>query len=310
MENDSFFDFLNENRPLISPTGKGETESPDSRDNIIPNERTAFLLFPIFIELIHQFKSTLTQIGKLAQMSRDKFNDKKYGDYFNRTVTQDIEKVDLVLNGLLNYIKVNTAIRKINTVHSLIEEVIEKNKAQLEEKRIKLLKKFEKNLPEIVVPDEQLRYILNSVLKYAVTSVPPRESIGFLTKSFLFQKQSAEDHGLFEKDGKYVEILIIFTGYKIEIEPIETGSRRLPPQREKVLDIALRLVDEVVHRNRGIMRFEVDEKKSVAYISLKFPVERRNVVYFQKTDELTSSVSKSKSTFEKLSSLEEMKKRG
>lgn len=65
----SFFDFLDDNPPLISPTSKGEAESPQSKENIIPNERIASFLFPIFIELMYQFRSLLTQIGNLTQIN-------------------------------------------------------------------------------------------------------------------------------------------------------------------------------------------------------------------------------------------------
>jgi hypothetical protein len=37
----------------------------------------------------------------------------------------------------------------------------------------------------------------------------------------------------------------------------------------------------VVQRNRGTMRIEMDEKKAKTIISLRFPVERRKVVYYQ-----------------------------
>jgi hypothetical protein len=57
-----------------------------------------------------------------------------------------------------------------------------------------------------------------------------------------------------------------------------------------------------------MMKFEEDEKKAKASISLRFPVERRKVVYYQQPGEVTSSGHEFKSTFEKLSALEEMKK--
>ena len=81
-------------------------------------------------------------------------------------------------------------------------------------------------------------------------------------------------------------------------------------QKERILDLALRLVDEIVQRNRGMMKFEEDEKKGKTTISLRFPVERRKMVYYQQPSELTANVHKFKSTFEKLSSLEEMKRGG
>jgi hypothetical protein len=47
------------------------------------------------------------------------------------------------------------------------------------------------------------------------------------------------------------------------------------------LDLILRFVKEVVQRNQGMMKIEGDEKKAKTFISLRFPVERRKVVYYQ-----------------------------
>jgi hypothetical protein len=58
------------------------------------------------------------------------------------------------------------------------------------------------------------------------------------------------------------------------------------------------------------MKFEEDEKKGKTTVSLRFPLERRKVVYYRQPTELTSNALKSKSTFEKLSSREEMEKGG
>jgi hypothetical protein len=44
------------------------------------------------------------------------------------------------------------------------------------------------------------------------------------------------------------------------------------------LDLALRLVDQIVQGNRGTMKFEMDDKKEKTTIFLRFPVERRRVV--------------------------------
>jgi hypothetical protein len=58
-----------------------------------------------------------------------------------------------------------------------------------------------------------------------------------------------------------------------------------------------------------MMKFAEDEKKEKTTVSLRFPVERRKVVYYQPAYDLSSSHRQSKTTFERLSSLEEMRKR-
>jgi hypothetical protein len=57
---------------------------------------------------------------------------------------------------------------------------------------------------------------------------------------------------------------------------------RTPTSKEEIAsNLVLRLVDALVKKNRGITRFEVDETKSKKSIFLKFPVERRKLVYYE-----------------------------
>ena len=306
MEKESIFDFLDEiyqSQPIISLEGDPKTESPPSREIIIPNERIAFLLFPFFIELIDQFKETLKNLRNQTRFFQEKVRDKEFGADLNRTIMEDIKKIELLQDGLLNYIKINNPIIKTNTVNTLLEEELEKYQVELEEKKIKLFKTLEKNLPETAVPDDPLRYILGCVLQYVMALMPSNGSFGLFTKSLTLQRETGGEEALVKKEGKYVEILIVFTGYKKPTVGIPAH------QKEGILNLTLRLVDEIVQRNRGMMKFEEDEKKEKTTISLRFPVERRKVVYYRPANELSSSIRQSKTTFEKLSSLEEMKKR-
>jgi hypothetical protein len=193
-------------------------------------------------------------------------------------MTQDIDKADLLLSGLLNYAQVTTPIKKINTVNAIIEEVLEKNKIQLEKKGVLLFKKLEKNLPEIIVPDEQLKYILNFVLQYAILSTSPEGNIELLTTSFIFRRETGGAQAFFEKYGGYIEISVVFSGDREPVGLPAAASGRIPtPQRDETLELLLRLVKGVVLRNWGKMNFETDEKKGKTILSLRFPLERRKV---------------------------------
>jgi hypothetical protein len=306
MEKDVFFDFLNEmSPPPKPPVNREKRDLPEPKENIIPNERVAFLLFPFFIELIDQFKDTLKNLKNLTKIFQEKYGDKEFSAYLNRIIAEDIKKIELVQNSLLNYIRINNPVTKTNTVNTLIEEEIKKYELELEEKKIRIFKTLEKNLPETAVPDDQLRYILSCVLQYTMAMIPTSGNLGLFTKNVVLQKEMGED-----REWKFVEILVAYTGYRKPVEQFRSPLGIPAHQKEKILDLALRLVDEIVQRNRGVMKFEEDEKKAKATISLRFPVERRKVVYYQQSNEMTSNVHEFKSTFEKLSSLEEMKKGG
>ncbi len=251
--------------------------------NIPSDERETSLLFPILIELIHLVKSTFSFFNSLALISRGKFSDREFGDYFSRALTEDTKRIELLLDRIFDYIRLTATHKKTNTVHTIIEEVLRKNQVQLEEKNIKLFKKFERDLPETVIPEDQLRYILNMILQYAITTISANESIGVLTKSLMLGSGVSEDQGLFEKNGNYVEILIQFTGHGMQKEEFQKLPQNQISQREKlmnfevVLDLELRLVEDIVKRNHGLFKLEADEKKPRTSILLRFPVERRKV---------------------------------
>ena len=272
------FKIENDSKFSESSSVKDGLESIKSRLDFLTNERNASFLSPFVIELIQRIKNSLGSIKNYNQLSRGKFSDRQFGEYYYRAVTEDIEKMEMVLNSLIDYMKLHTPIRKMNTVHNIIEAVLKNHQVKLVEKGIKLLKRFEKDLPETVVPDEQLRYVLSSVLQYAMVVTPPNWNIALSTKSLLLEKETGEAEGLFKRDGKQIEISVVFAVHQKLTEP---AARTATTHKEEAPDILLRFVREVVLRNHGTMKIGVDEKRTKSLISLRFPVERRQVVYYQ-----------------------------
>ena len=274
----NFVGVESERKSSSSTLNRGDIESFDSKKDRLSNEQDSTFLSSFLVELVEGIKNTFGSVKDYTQISRGKFSDREFGEYYYRTVTEDIEKMDMVLSSLLNYIKVEKPIRKVNTVHNIIEEMLKKYQAKLNEKGVRVFKKFEQDLPETIVPDEQLRYVLSSVLQYAMTSSPPNWNIGLSTRSFTLEKEASEVQDLFKKDGRYIEIVVVFAGYQKSNEP---GLGTATLQKGEASNLILRFVKEVVLRNRGMMKIGTNEKKTKTFISLKFPVERRNVVYYQ-----------------------------
>ena len=197
------FEFENDSKSFESSPVKDGIESINSKLDFLTNGRNVPFLSPFFIELIQHIKNSLSSIKNYTQISRGKFGDKEFGEYYYRMVTEDVEKMEMVLNSLIDYIKLHTPINKINTVHNVIEALLKKHQAQLEEKGIKLLKRYEKDLPETIVPDEQLKYVLGSVLQYAMVLTPPSWNIALSTRFLMLEKETGEVEGLFRRDGNY-----------------------------------------------------------------------------------------------------------
>jgi hypothetical protein len=230
------------------------------------------------IELLYQTKKTFESIKNLTELSQARLSDQEFGEFLHRSIEKDIGKVNFLLEDFLKYLVIRTPLKKKDTVCKLIEEALKRYRVQLEEKGIKLSKTLEENLPETIIPDEPLKFILNSILQYGVTLVTPNGNMGFLTRSFILRGEEGGDQVRFIKAGRYIEIKVYFTTSTRLNKPFAESPI---PHKEEPLDLLLRLVEEVVRKNRGIMKFERDEKRGKISLSVRFPCERREIVHFE-----------------------------
>jgi nitrogen-specific signal transduction histidine kinase len=174
----------------------------------------------------------------------------------------------------------NSPLSKSNTVHQILEEVIEQYGRVLEERKIKIFKKFEPDLPETMIQDEPLKYVFTSLIQYMLPVIPPQGSIGFLTKSVVPPKASNEEETPPSREREYIEILMIFPGFKQAVDSAKRVFGISTPLKEEAFDLELRLVYEILKKHQGTLRFEVNEKKPRTLISLRLPIERRKVLYY------------------------------
>ncbi len=247
------------------------------------NESNNLMSPPFLIELVHRIKNPLVSIKTFTQLLKEKFNDAEFKEYFYKIVTEDIEKIDSLLNLLLNYIRINTPVPKTNTVHHVLEDILKSYQGVFDHHQIKLIKRFEKDLPETTLHDEQMRYIFNAILQYAIPITPPNGSIGFLTKSFQEAKKTNGHQTPTPKGDGYLEIWIVFTGYKKSVEQFETVLGIPPTESQRAIELELRLVKEMIEKNGGTMKLKANENNPQTFISLQFPIERRKTMYYQPT---------------------------
>ena len=236
---------------------------------------------PLLVDLIHSTKGILDDIRDLSRHSREKFVDKDFEDFYYRQISSDVDQIDLLLDGFLSYIRATTPITRKDTVNTLIEEVLRKHQHTLEERKIGVFKKLEKELPETVVPDEHMTFIVDSIVQYAIVVMPFGGNIIFSTESssvaptptFVTPVSTGGDYSR-----KSVEITAVYQGSD---EQLRTELKSRPAQRETAMNLLLRLVRILVRENKGTMEHEADETKARGYIVLKFSSDRRKEVHYQ-----------------------------
>jgi len=264
--------------PFDSFQKKEEVKPKESKKEGLPSEPGPSFMDSFLIEMVHSIKNALGSVYQATVLTMDRYDDVEIRKRSHTQVKEEIKKIDSVLNTLLNFINVNTPLTKTNTLYVILEEILEANDKQLRQKNIKIYKKYEETeLPDTFIHPEQVRFILHSALQYAILSTPPNEVIGFLTKSG--DNGTGAEKTLPEDKRRYVEVMIGFDGDGEPVDPSENLSETPRDQSKGMADLILKLAKDLLERNHGMM-IET-RKRSETILALRFPIERRKVVYYE-----------------------------
>jgi hypothetical protein len=230
-------------------------------------------------DMIRSAKTFLTFLRERTEESRDKFREEAFGTFFQRMVNKEIDEAILLMDCFIRYTRMVAPVLKKDTVYHFIEEILKKNRKEMEEKEIGFSKVFEQDLPETTLSDEQVRFVLDSILHYAIVSVPPHGKMQVTTKTYFTEKCLKRHAGPVAASENRIEIRVIFTDDR-EAKTRSAVSEISFPEGGERMPLELRLAEQMIRRNDGVLGFKVDEESGKAVISARLPVERRRYFYY------------------------------
>jgi len=246
-----------------------------------PSDEKTISLSPVFlVETLRDIKKTVSSIYKIGLLSKEQSDNDEGREHSRMAMTKAYEHIVSTVDMLSSYINATSPIAKKNTIHCILDEILESNEKKLHARQIELKKTLAEELPETIFQDEQVRFILNLVLQYVILSIPSGGSIEIVTQ--FVNDQEEQDSSINDPlRSKYSEILISSSRPKYSLNE-SPGAPEVPKiERDGTSHFILRLVREMVRRNPGTIDFQMDQVKSRTRISLRFGVERRRVAYYR-----------------------------
>ena len=273
-----------EKERIVSKSSEDRIEVPAESPEEVPNYGEESKSSRILVaNLAKRIKKTMVEIRGLTESSQGKFRDLAFGQNFHRRMTEHIDNSEADLDCFLEYLRIKSSVRQTNVTHVILEEALERHKKKLVDKEIKIFKKqFEKDLPDASVHIEELRFILNWILEYAILSAVPNRGIGFLTRSLEAQEGKNEIRLPQQKGTKCIEIVIILGDYETPSKQSAVPPKTRTAHNEGERSCILSLVDEIVKKNWGSLKVSTDSEGRLRMISLILPIERRKVFYYQR----------------------------
>jgi len=273
-----------EKEEIAWKNSEGRIEVPAESPEKVPDHGEEFKPPTALVsDLANRIKKAVVEMRDLAESSRGKFKDPAFGQEFHRRMIERLDNSEADVNCFLDYLRIKSPIRERNMIHVILEETLERHKKKLMDKEIRIVKKqFEKDLPDASVHVEELRFILNWVLEYAIISAVPNRSIALLTRSLEVQEGKEDIRFLQQRGTKCVEIVIASGDYEKPSKqtgvPLKTRTAHNEGERSWILP----LVDEIVQKNRGSLKLSGDSESRLRMVSLILPIERRKVVYYER----------------------------
>jgi nitrogen-specific signal transduction histidine kinase len=230
------------------------------------------------LKFFDHLKNVLSSIGAELENSIPEFRSRERGETLVGKTTGDIRELNSLVDALWNFIHLHQPMEKMNSVHLILEEILEELQAHVGRKKIRVHKKFEENLPEVTIHDQKLKYILKSILQIAVHSMPALGGIVLLTRSLTLDEGAEKSKVLPLRDSRYVDIAILLIG--VCLEPPDAAPSVDFIQRRQGVHLMLRLVQYLVEKHRGSFEWRANKEQRQTFFTLRFPAERRKVAYY------------------------------
>ncbi|MFQ5682842.1 MAG: histidine kinase dimerization/phospho-acceptor domain-containing protein [Candidatus Binatia bacterium] len=158
-------------RPLVSFKGK-ETRSISTLGNGGSSDVRIFIS-----ELAHELKNPMVTIKTFAQLLGDRFDDAAFRDRFQETVGSDIQRMDELLDTILDFSRFTRPAFEKVLLHEQLDGILEEILPERSKREATI--QWGKNVkPEEVLADKaQLRYAFKNVFLAVLTQIKPRGEI-------------------------------------------------------------------------------------------------------------------------------------
>ena len=266
---------------IVSKNSEDRIEVPAESPERVSYHGEDFKPFwTLVANLAKRIKKTIVEIRGLTESSQGRFKDPAFGQNFHRNMTEHIDNSEADLDCFLDYLRIKSPVRQTNMIHVALEEALEKHKKKLMDKGIRVFRKqFGKDLPNASVHIEELRFVLNWVLAYAIISAAPNLSISLLTRSLEAQEANEAMRSPQQRGTRCVEIVIASGHYEDMSKQAEVPPKIKTAYNGGELSWILPLVDEIVQKNGGSLKLSEGRLRMV---SLILPIERRKLVYYER----------------------------
>jgi len=206
--------------------------------------------------IAHEIKNPLASIKNFTQLLPTEYGDPQFRREFIELVTHEVNRINRIVNDLLDYARPRKVTLRTTNISELIDETLSSLKVTFDEHHITIEKDYTQT-PPIETDPEQIRQVLLNLILNSVEAMPNGGSIKFTIK----------------KNEEEVEIGVNDNGRGISEETLKEIFNPFFTTKEGGTGLGLSIVQRIVNEQGG--RIEVASRQNQGtQFKLFLPIER------------------------------------
>ena len=254
----SFYFLIARNNHLLTTSALRDAEGKNRiiMERMKQSERLS-VLGEFSAGIAHEIKNPLASIKNFTQLLPSEYGDPNFRKEFIEFVTREVNRINRIVNGLLDYARPRKLeLLKVN-IPELVDETLSSLNVKFDEHHITIKKNYNQ-IPPIEIDPEQIRQVLLNLILNAVEAMPNGGTI----------KISIQ-----EIEREEVKIEVSDSGCGISDEKLKEIFNPFVTTKEGGTGLGLSIVQRIVNEHGGRIEVESKENRGTQF-KLFLPIER------------------------------------
>jgi len=213
--------------------------------------------------IAHEIRNPLVSIKTFAQLVPRKFNNRDFLDKFNTIVPEEMERLENILNQLLNFGRPSGPEFHSIDVEEVIDTILRLMNTELSQSNIQVIKLYGNDVPQIMADGEQLKQVFMNLVLNAIQAMPEGGSLRVITA---LRRESAG-----KNISDFVSIEFQDTGCGIPEKNFDNLFSPFFTTKEGGTGLGLSISHRIIKEHNGHISVESELGKGTTF-AIKLPV--------------------------------------
>ncbi len=217
--------------------------------------------------LAHEISNPLTAIKALTQLLPERIDDQKFVDRFIREIKKEVERIDKIFKNLFSLVRSPVHYFEYTNINIIIDEVLFSIKGIFKTHQVEIIKKFEKDLPKVMVDVNQIKQVFLNIILNALYAMPEGGILKVCT--------------IYDHEDSCLKIIFKDSGCGIALDVLVKVFEPFFTTRENGVGIGLAVSYNIIQQHGGFIQVDSKEGEGSTF-TIVLPVNMEEGNCFEK----------------------------